>query len=610
MSADGPRYPPIGDYALIADCESAALVSRHGSIDWCCMPRIDHGSCFGRLLDWDRGGYCAVRPRQDDVGALRGYVDGTLVVETRFAGSSGDATVWDCFTMGREERRPQLLRVIEGGRGHLEFDVCVAPRFDYGHLKPWLRRHGAGVFGASGGDDALVVSGDFELDAGKHELRGRVSVRAGQRARLAIAFVPPELLAREHPPPVDGEDLDRRLEETLEWWRAWSSQGRVRGPDPAGTIRSAIVLKALSNRWTGAIAAAPTTSLPEAPGGGLNWDYRFSWIRDSAFSARSLTQIGFLEEADAFRRFVERSAAGAADGLKIMYGIGGERRVAELELDGLEGYRGARPIRIGNAASDQLQLDVYGELVELAWRWHERGHAPDDDYWRFLLDVIDAAAENWPRPDRGIWEIRGTPQHFVHSKAMCWAALDRGIQLAEESLRQAPLERWRKQRDRVRARIERDGYDEERGVFVQAFGTAELDASLLLLPVVGFVAWDDERMVRTVDAIRDELTVDGLLVRYRPDPKLHGRRTAREGAFLPCSFWLAECLARQGRHDEAREVFDRCASCGNDLALFSEEYDVDQREMLGNFPQALTHMSYISAAAALAAEPGLQLERA
>jgi GH15 family glucan-1,4-alpha-glucosidase len=574
------------------------------------LPRIDHGSCFGRILDWDHGGYCSIKPRQDDVRALRGYVEGTLVLETRFASSSGDATLWDCFTLGDERRPTQLLRVIEGSRGHMEFDVCVSPRFDYGELKPWLRYHGLGVFSAGGGDDALVIAGDVEFAADKHDLRARCSVRAGERARLTITFLAPELLDRDPPQPVESVELDRRLEETLDWWRAWSSQGRLGGPEEAGAIRSAIVLKALSNRWTGAIAAAPTTSLPEAPGGSLNWDYRFSWIRDSAFSARSLTEIGFREEADAFRRFVERSAAGTAEGLKIMYGIGGERRLNEVALEGLEGYRCARPVRIGNAASDQLQLDVYGELVELAWRWHARGHAPDDDYWRFLLDVIDAAAANWEKPDRGIWEVRGKPQHFVHSKAMCWAALDRGIRIAEESLRQAPFERWRKQRDKVRKAIERDGYDAQRGVFVQAFGSTELDAALLLLPAIGFVAWDDERMVRTVDAIRDELSVGGLLLRYRVNARLQGRQSAREGAFLACSFWLAECLARQGRHDEAREVFDRCASCGNDLALFSEEYDTETDEMLGNFPQGLTHLSYISAAAAMAAEAGLELKRA
>jgi GH15 family glucan-1,4-alpha-glucosidase len=614
MSA-GPRYPPIGDYALIGDCESAALVSRHGSIDWCCMPRIDHGSCFGRLLDWDRGGYCEVRPCRDDVRALRDYADGTLVLETRLAGSTGEAMLWDCFTLDADdghERGPRLLRVIEGGRGYMDFDVCVAPRFDYGELTPWVRYHDVGVFSASGGDDALVITGDLEFDAGKHELRARASVRAGQRVRLAITFAAPELLERQAPEPTPAEELDRALEQTLDWWRAWSSQARPAGPERTATIRSALVLKALSNRWTGAIAAAPTTSLPEAPGGDRNWDYRYSWIRDSAFSARSLTLIGFREEADAFRRFVERTAAGTADGLKIMYGVGGERRLTEVALDRLEGYRGARPVRIGNAASDQLQLDVYGELLELAWRWHERGHASDDDYWRFLLDVVDTAAASWSRPDRGIWEIRGEPRHFVHSKAMCWAALDRGIRLAEESLRQAPLERWRKERDKVRARVERDGYDARRGVFVQELGGRALDASLLLLPAVGFVAWDDERMVRTVDAIRDELSVDGLLLRYRGGPKRQGRGRGAdcEGVFLPCSFWLAECLARQGRHDEARAVFDRCAACGNDLGLFSEEYDTDTREMLGNFPQGLTHLSYISAAAALGAESGLELERA
>jgi GH15 family glucan-1,4-alpha-glucosidase len=306
-------------------------------------------------------------------------------------------------------------------------------------------------------------------------------------------------------------------------------------------------------------------------------------------------------EADAFRRFVERSAAGSADGLQIMYGVGGERRLAEVELDGLEGYRGATPVRVGNAASGQVQLDVYGELVELAWRWHERGHTPDDEYWRFLHDVVDAAAERWQQPDRGIWEIRGEPRHFVHSKVMCWAALDRGIALAEQSHRSAPLQRWRATRERIRRAIERDGYDPRRGIFVQAFGRDALDAALLLLPSVGFVDFDDERMTRTVDAVRAELEVDGLLLRYRPDAALQGGRATREGAFLACSFWLVECLCGQGRRDEARAVFDRCRACGNDLGLFAEAYDGAAREMRGNYPQGLTHLAHIGAASALAA---------
>jgi GH15 family glucan-1,4-alpha-glucosidase len=593
-------YQPIGDYALIGDCRSAALVSRAGSIDWCCMPRVDHGSCFARLLDHERGGYCSLTPR-GSVQASREYVAGTLVLETHFAGPDGEGRLWDCFTVDGE--RARLLRIVEVLRGRLEFDLRVVPRFDYGELEPWLRAHGRGVFSAIGGDDALIIEGDCALQADKHDLRAHVRVRAGERARLSIAYCPPELLDREPPPAQSAAALDGALRDTLRWWREWSSQSRYDGPEKESVLRSAIVLKALANPDTGAIAAAPTTSLPEAPGGRLNWDYRFSWIRDSAFSVDALSELGFYDEADGFRRFVERSAAGGAKGLQIMYGIGGERRLTEVTLDGLQGYRGAAPVRLGNAASQQMQLDVYGELLELAWRWHERGHAPDDDYWRFLLDVVDAAATNWQQPDRGIWEIRGEPRHFVHSKVMCWAALDRGIALAEQSLRAAPLERWRRVRGRIRRAIERDGYDARRGTFVQSFGSDALDAALLLLPAVGFVDWDDERMLRTTDAVRAELEVDGLLRRYRPDADLQGAdgASSREGTFLACSFWLAECLARQRRHDAAREVFDRCAACGNDLGLFAEEYDPSSREMLGNYPQGLTHLAHISAAAALGA---------
>jgi GH15 family glucan-1,4-alpha-glucosidase len=600
-SSQPERYPPIGDYALIGDCRSAALVSRAGSIDWCCMPRIDRGSCFGRILDWEDGGHCSIAAVDGDVRTRRRYVDGTLVLETLFIGRDGEARLYDCFAAGDAGGAPpaRLLRILEGVRGALDFELAIVPRFDYGALAPWLRRVHGGTFTATGGDDGLVISCDGDLHAGKHDLRARMTIRAGERLRLSIAFMPPESLDAGAPSP-SPEDLDDALARTVDWWRHWSSRGRFDGADGAAVMRSAIVLKALANPDTGAIAAAPTTSLPEAPGGALNWDYRFSWIRDSAFSVRALSELGFYAEADGFRRFVERSAAGSAHGLQIMYGIGGARRLTEVAADHLEGYRGAAPVRLGNAASEQRQLDVYGELVELAWRWHERGHVPDDDYWEFLADVVDAAAEHWQQPDRGVWEIRGAPRHFVHSKAMCWAALDRGIALAEATGRPAPVERWERTRDEIRRTIERDGYDERRGVFVQAFGSDSLDSALLLLPAFGFVAWDDERMVRTVDAIRDDLDADGLLLRYHPDRELQGRAGAGEGTFLACSFWLVECLARQGRGKEAREAFDRAAACANDVGLFSEEYDPQAREMLGNFPQGLTHLAHISAAAALA----------
>ncbi len=319
-------------------------------------------------------------------------------------------------------------------------------------------------------------------------------------------------------------------------------------------------------------------------------------MRDSVFAARSLTQLGREAEAEGFRRFIERSAAGNAQDLLVLYGVGGERRLPEVELTGMEGYRRARPVRVGNSASSQTQLDMYGHILELAWRWHQRGHSPSDDYWRFLMGLVDAAADRWLEPDRGIWEVRGRPHHFVHSKVMCWAAVDRGIRLAKEGGRPAPVRRWTAARARIRRAVETRGFDRRQGVFVRAFDRRAMDASLLLLPSVGFVDYRDERMLRTVDASRKELDRDGLLVRYRAQDGLPGQ----EGAFLACSFWLAECLARQGRWDEARAAFDRAASTANDVGLFAEQFDTGSNGMLGNFPQGLTHLSHIAAAVALA----------
>jgi GH15 family glucan-1,4-alpha-glucosidase len=343
------------------------------------------------------------------------------------------------------------------------------------------------------------------------------------------------------------------------------------------------------------MVAAPTTSLPEVIGGPDNWDYRYSWVRDSSFAVRSLADLGFDAEADGFRRFAERSSAGHADELQIAYGVGGERRLTEFELDGLEGYRRSRPVRVGNAAATQVQLDVYGHLLDLAWRWQQRGHSPDDDYWRFLVDLVEGAIARWTERDRGIWETRNAPQHFVHSKVMCWAAVDRGLRLAKEGARRAPTRRWTKARDEIRRAVETRGFDRRRGVFRRAFGSRQLDGALLLIPRVGFIEYGDERMIRTADAIRKELDHDGLLRRYRETTK--GKLT--EGAFLACSFWLAECLAYQGRLVDARQVFERAVITGNDLGLFSEEFDPISGEMLGNFPQGFTHLSHIAAAVAL-----------
>jgi len=604
----GSEYPPIADYALISDCHAAALVSLAGSIDWCCLPRFDSGACFARLLDWEGGGFCSVEPKDGPTeSAFREYVDGTMVLATTFQATGGEARLIDCFTFAGEEEprgRRRILRFVEGVRGSFGFRIRVVPRFDYGAVDPWMRHHGLGVYSAIGGDDGLMIWSDLPFEAeDRHALSAEGEVRPGERVRLALTSVDPTEVDDEEPPGPGGPDeLDKRLDDTIRYWRRWSARAELEGPDAVGAKRSTLALKSLIYLPSGALAAAPTTSLPEARAGGgaRNWDYRFSWIRDSALAARSLARLGCEDEAGAFRRFIERSAAGNAKDLQVVFGLGGERRLEEAVLDHLDGYRGAAPVRIGNQAAGQLQLDAFGHLVDQSWRWYERGHEPDDDYWRFLVELVEAAIEHWQEPDAGIWEWRGEPRHFVHSKVLCWVAVDKGLRLAEHCMRKAPERRWRRARDEIREAVEDRGYDADRGIFVQAFGDTRLDASLLRLPTVDFIAYDDERMLRTVDAVRDELELDGLLRRHPGDDGIEGE----EGAFLACTFWLTECLAQQGRIEEARATFDRAMTTANDVGLLSEEYDPDAEEMLGNFPQALSHLSHLEAALALAEAEG------
>ncbi|HEY4828756.1 MAG TPA: glycoside hydrolase family 15 protein [Solirubrobacteraceae bacterium] len=599
MSNDA--YPPIGDYALIGDCHSAALVSRDGSIDWCCLPRFDSGSAFGRLLDRRGGGHCSIQPTGDGLWEYpRTYLDDTLVLETTLLGQSGEARLTDCFAIDaspEQTKKRQILRIVEGVRGSVELDVRVAPRFDYGQVRPWIRRHGLRLHSTIGGNDALLVYCDQELEEDpQHELAGRFTVGPGDRVRLAVTYCAPEHIDADPPEAPEPRTLDGRLEATIHWWREWASSLHLDTRDEPAARRSGIVLKALTYAPTGAVAAAATTSLPEAVGGSRNWDYRYAWVRDSSFSSRAFTELGAVDEADAFRAFIMRSAAGHAGDLQVVYGVGGERRLRGDVVEELEGYRRSKPVRVGNDAAEQMQLDAYGELVNLTWRWHRRGHSPSDDDWRFLVSLIDHAADRWSEPDKGIWEWAGEPRHFVHSKVLCWSALDRGMRLADECMRRAPTRRWKRVRDELRDAIERDGYDSERGVYVQAFGHSDMDAALLLLPTVEYVDWDDERMRRTVAAVREELDAgDGLLYRYRCDDELEGE----EGAFLCCSFWLAECLARAGDLGEARAVFDQSVARSNDLGLFSEEVDPASGELLGNYPQGLTHLAHIDAAVAL-----------
>ncbi len=521
------------------------------------------------------------------------------MLATTFTTSSGEAKLTDCFVVGEAARQPwqrEIVRVVEGLRGSIELELRVAPRFDYGEVRPWIRRHGNQLHSAIGGNDALLVWCDQELEEDPdHELAARVRIEAGDRLRLMVSYSPPERVEQD-PPSPDPSSLDREIEQTIRWWRRWAKTMSLDSEDEAGARRSGLALKALTYAPTGAISAAPTTSLPEVIGGVRNYDYRYAWVRDSSFSSRAFAEIGCEHEADEFRAFIMRSAAGHAGDLQVVYGVGGERRLEPAELS-LSGYHGSKPVRVGNAAAGQRQLDAYGELVNLTWRWHRRGHSPDDDDWRFLVSLIDHAAEQWHRPDRGIWEWPGRPEHFVHSKALCWAALERGIQLANECMRRAPTRRWAHARDELRRQIDRRGYDRRRGVYVQSFDRKALDASLLLLPTAGYLDWTDKRMIRTTHAVWEDLDAgEGLLYRYRRKDGLPGQ----EGAFLCCSFWLVECLARQGDVVEARSVFERALSTANDLGLFSEQVDPRTGGLLGNFPQGLTHLSHISAAVALA----------
>jgi GH15 family glucan-1,4-alpha-glucosidase len=590
------EQPALGDYSLIGDCHGAALVSTEGSIDWCCLPRFDSGSCFGRLLDSERGGHCAVSLAGGVEGSSSAYLEDTMVLETTLRGAETSVRVLDFMAIGKQSEQSshrEIVRVIECSQGAAEVTVQIAPRFDYGEVTPWLRRAAEDSFTAIGGDDGLAVWSDGELESDGQQLTVSAKLNDGERLRLLIRHVRPHVLEQEQLD-EDGEQIDARLSETVRWWRAWRKRLSGPGSEHPAAVRSALLLKALTYAPTGAIVAAPTTSLPETPGGERNWDYRFSWIRDSSLAARSLAELGCEREAERFGRFVVRASAGNAEDLQILFGIGGERRTTEQQL-ALQGYRGARPVRIGNQAAGQLQLDALGEMLNQAWRWHRRGHSPDDDEWRFFAELVEAAVERWDEPDRGIWEWRDEPLHFVHSKAACWTALERGLTLAEEGMRRAPVRRWKRAREEIREAIETRGYDEDRGIFVQCFDRLELDAALLLLPVLGFVEFGDERMVRTTDAVRETLGADGYLRRYERDDGLPGK----EGAFLACSFWLVECYARQGRLEQAREVFDRALGAVSPRGLFSEQIEPDSRELLGNYPQALTHLSHIAAAIAM-----------
>jgi GH15 family glucan-1,4-alpha-glucosidase len=591
-------YPAISDYALIGDCHTAALISRAGSVDWCCLPRFDSDSCFGRMLDWKQGGHFVIAPK-GKAEVSRQYVDETLVLATTYRVGRNIARVTDFFSMragGRQRPRRELVRIIEGVKGKMTFDVTVAPRLDYGEVKPWVFSGGRHAHFAVGSDTGIRLFGDVDFEiVESHDLHAEVEVRPRSKLCIGLQFFRPEEAntVRERRKP--SKVLQAHLLETLRWWRDWSDKIVYDDGPGVNIVRSAITLKALTFAPTGAIVAAPTTSLPEHTGGERNWDYRYCWIRDSIFTVWALNAVGAVSEAEGVRHFIQRAASGNADDLQVLYGVDGKRRLTEIELQHLEGWRGSRPVRIGNGAAHQYQADMYGLLVEFAWQWDQLGHRPTNAYWKFLSQVVEAAIAKWRCTDRGIWEIRSRPLHFVHSKVMCWAAANRGVALAEKYGLPAPLVKWRAARDEIRAAIDKRGLDHKRGIYVRSFGSKDVDAALLLLPITGFVAYDDERMIRTLQVIRKELMQDGLLLRYRREDGLEGS----EGVFLACTFWLVACMAHAGQKQQASRIFKRAVATGNDLGLFAEEYSRSGRQMLGNFPQGLSHLSHIGAALAL-----------
>lgn len=594
-------YPPISDYALLADCHSAALVSRAGSIDWACLRRFDQPAAFARILDWDTGGHCSIAPTAPVTDVTRSYRGQSLVLDTTLTTSEGTVLLTDAFAMtpgGQHEPRNQLLRVAEVTDGTVELAVQIVPRFDYGELRPWIRWHDKGqVWTAVAGDSAMIITGPGGLAVEDHSLTGTVRLAAGQRLYLSLVATRPELAddVASHSP----DEIAKHLEETCAWWDRWAEGMDVAdGPYSTAVRRSAVVLKGLTCAPTGAIIAAPTTSLPEGIGGERNWDYRYTWIRDSSLAIAALTLIGHEEVAAGFRQFILRTTAGDPEDLQIMYGVDGRRYLPEIELD-REGYRCSQPVRIGNAAARQVQHDMYGHLLEAATFWRDGGQLESHE-WAFLATLADRACEVWQEPDRGIWEIRGAPRHFTQSKVMLWVALDRALELVEEypEPENSDVGRWRDTREALRADIAENGVKD--GAFVQRYDADGVDAALLTLPQVGFVEGDDPRFVATVDRIIEELCTgeERLVLRYRTEDG-HDGLEGEEGTFLMCSFWLVEALAGMGRIEQAQSSFERLLNISNDVGLYAEQYDPDSGLMLGNFPQAFTHMALITAAATL-----------
>jgi GH15 family glucan-1,4-alpha-glucosidase len=585
----------LEDYAMIGDTHTGALVGNNGSIDWLCLPRFDSAAVFAALLGEESNGRWLLAPSAAIRRVRRRYREGTLVLDTEFETDTGTARITDF--MPHRDGHAGLVRIVEGVAGSVPMRMHLVMRFDYGRTVPWVRRVDGALL-AVAGPDALVLLTPVPSEGEDRTTVAEFTVSAGQQVPFVLHW-----LASTDPLP-DVVDARRLLDATEGWWRAWSACCTYRGEWHEAVIRSCATLKGLTYGPTGGIVASLTTSLPERLGGVRNWDYRYVWLRDATLTLHALLATGYVEEARRWRDWLLRAVAGDPAQLQIMYGVEGERRLPEVELDWLSGYEGSRPVRVGNAAVDQLQLDVYGEVMDVLHLACLSGCEPDPHAWdiqRAFLDFLESA---WHEPDEGIWEVRGPRRHFTHSKVMAWVAFDRAVKAVEQLGRFGPVEKWRRLRHAVHDEVCREAFDPDRRTFTQSYGSKALDASLLLIPLVGFLPPYDARVVGTIEAVERELCEGGLVMRYSTDDAGPvGGLPAGEGAFLACSFWLADAQCASGRYDDARALFERLLGLANDVGLMSEEYDLERRRLVGNFPQAFSHVALIDTARRLSRVP-------
>jgi GH15 family glucan-1,4-alpha-glucosidase len=592
----------IEDYALIGDCHAAALVARDGSLDWLCWPRFDSDACFAALLGGNEHGRWQIAPRDAEPRVSRAYRHNTLILETRFETSDGAVTLIDLMSAGRTGSN--VVRLVVGERGRVEMQTELILRFGYGAVVPWVEKLDDGTLRAIAGPDMVVLRSPVAMAGRDLTHQGEFTVAEGDRIPFVLSY------GFSHLPAPDALDAEAELAATEKFWTAWAARCRPAGRWSDAVVRSMITLKALTYAPTGGIVAAPTTSLPEHIGGTRNWDYRFCWLRDATLTLLAVMNAGHYQEAQAWRDWLVRAVAGSPQQIQILYGLGGERRTSEWEVPWLPGYEGSRPVRIGNKASEQLQLDVYGEVMDAFYQARRGGLERSDAAAAVQLAFLEHLEQVWREPDESIWEVRGGPRQFTYSKVMAWVAFDRAVRSHEVFGRHdhPRADRWRRLRDEVHDDVCRNGFDAGLDSFVQFYGSTELDASLLQIPILGFLPVDDPRVRGTVAAIERHLLVDGFVMRYRSESVPDGL-PAGEGAFLACSFWLVDVYVLQGRWEEARVLFDRLLSLGNDLGLLSEEYDPLARRLVGNFPQAFSHVALINSALGLA-RPGVTEQRA